>query len=146
MIDAYCRRDFELHEKVDIAISARHNEDRYLLPVYPLIKINSLEINGESVSIDGIFSDPCGLVKLQFYVAKDVWLDFNVDHGYAEPPAAVKEATLRLASRLVRHQGVRERVAEGMTDETIADYSATFGDLDIDRDIAILLKMYVRRR
>lgn len=142
-IDSFCRRDFDEHKAADIAMEG-NGTDRYLLPSYPVSAVNSVEVDGESLTetqLAEIKKTSWGLVILPFSVAEDTPIAMNVDHGYAAgaAPAPVKEACLMLASRMWRHFSARERVAEGVSEETLGDYTISFIQQEMDSDVAALL-------
>jgi hypothetical protein len=142
-IDAFCRRDFDEHKADEIEMEG-NGTDRYLLPCHPVNAVNSITIDGEDLTeaqLSEIVRTTWGRVILPFSVAEDVPIVFDIDHGYAaaDIPAPVKEASLMLASRMWRHFSARERVAEGVTEETLGDYTIKFVQQGMDKDVAALL-------
>jgi len=157
-IEAHCRRDFWLHTNLyepplagpgpcKETLIGRGTEF-ILLKAYPLISLISLKIDGGELS-----ATERAALNLESYGR--VWgrtfprgarIEAEYAAGYETPPAAVKEACLRFASRKYRLARTRERVASGVRSETMEGYSVTFDPLNVDRDVAVLLKPLVRGR
>lgn len=140
-IDAYCRHDFDEHKDSVVMVEGR-GTDKYLLPVFPVLALSSIELDGEALSEDQLSAVkwyPWGVLLFPFKIGRGVLITIKLDYGYESPPANVIEATLRLVSRYARLPQVIERIALGMTNEKIADYTASFVKQEIDKDIGALL-------
>lgn len=146
-IDAYCRRDFILHSD-DQAYIAGNGNQSLILANYPLLSVSAITEDGEALSASE-------LSELTYWEHGEItgrtWASgstYQITHtwGYATPPALVKEAALRLASRAHRLRSVKERAAVGLRSETIEGYTIQLEPLEIDRDVALLLQRYRRRR
>lgn len=140
-IDAYCKRDFDKHSDAIVILHGSGSE-RYLLPYYPVITISNIALDGEDLSADmlsRVVWFPWGIIQFPSPVAKGTQIAITMEYGYETPPALVKEATLRLASRYARIPSVMERNAVGMSTEKLGDYSSSFSAGEIDKDIAVLL-------
>ncbi len=140
-IDGYCRHDFDEHKDAIVVLEGNGTE-KYLLPVFPVTAISEIDLDGEALSeqqLQQVKWLPWGSLYLPFKVGKSVQIAIKCSYGYADTPTNVREAALRLVSRYARLPQVKERIAVGMENEKIADYSASFKKQDIDADIAILL-------
>lgn len=148
-LDAYLHHDCEDHPGATVTAEGR-GMDTLLLPGRPLRAISAVTVDGEALSaaeVAALVFTPAGKVVRP----EDVWPDgavcvFTCDWGYTEAPAKIVEATLRLASRGIRHGKVRERVAEGVKSESIEGYSITLDAIEMDRDVALLVKDLVWQR
>ncbi len=147
-INTFCRRDFSDHPQEAVTVLGSGRVD-LLLPSYPLRAVTAVIEDGVAWTTDQVAA-LC--VRSHGVVVRPVAWGFGkiftltVDWGYADPPSKAKEACLRLASRKVRHNKVRERIAEGVRSESIEGYAISLDPIEMDRDVALMLDTLRYRR
>lgn len=146
LIDAWCRRDFDDHPDATVALDG-NGLDEILLPVSPLRSVSAVSVDGTDLTADElaeleVLSHGC----LRGYTwLKDARIVVVCTWGYETPPAPVKRACLLLASRIHRHRGIREKIAQGLRSQSVEGVSVSLDPQDMDRDLAQILRPYRRR-
>jgi hypothetical protein len=147
LIDAYCSRDFGLHEDATVVAEGK-GLDSLLLPVSPILAVKSVTVDGLPLSA----SELAGLEVLSYGVLRGIFfpagsvVQIQCDWGFGTPPVAVQRASVRLASRLVRHGAIREKAAEGLRSQSVEGVSVSLDPIEMDRDVARMLDPYRKRR
>jgi hypothetical protein len=150
-IDAYCKRDFDKHDGEIVVLEAFQRGDGMMLPasMTPIRTVASITVAGRTLTAPELAKveivPNTGLV-IGFHVEPGDTVQIECDYGPASTPEKVNESCLRLASRKQRHGVAREKVAEGVSSETIEGYSIHFDPLNIDRDVAALLESHRVKR
>lgn len=148
-LESYCHRDFFEHEEDLFTVIGRGGES-LLLPNYPVIEVTE-------ISVDGTLLTAAELADLHVETYGRVWgrtwtsgarITGEYSWGYADEdrPLAIKKVCLTLASRMYRLRKTRERVAAGVSSERVGEYSVSFEGLEMDRDLALLLRPWKRDR
>ena len=147
LIDGFCHRDFDDHPD-DIVTCEGKGLESLLLPVSPLRSVSAVSVDGVALTA-GELAD---LTVLSYGVMRGVLfpagskLEVTCTWGYEEPPAKIVRACVTLASRIYRHGAVREKIAQGLRSQSVEGVSLSVDAIDMDRDIAQMLKPYVKRR
>ena len=147
LIDGFCHRDFDDHAGETVACEGKGLES-LLLPVSPLRTVSGISVDGVALTAGELAELDVlsyGVVR-GFSCPRGSSCVITCTWGYEEPPAKVTRACVTLASRIYRHGAVREKIAQGLRSQSVEGVSLSVDAIDMDRDIAQMLKPYVKRR